>query len=106
VGKKELKSKIVEMGYSIEALEDEIESLEGSYEDQHQIIAQQYKRIQELVKEIEAIQPQPKYTWKDWCFSGTVDLLPLEDWKRFRLDNSWSYKQLCIGPIRIDCYLA
>lgn len=87
---KELRDRLNEYSYDLEAADKEIGRLKAR-----------------LALHNEAISPRPRpsYSLRDWCVSATLDLLPFSDWKRLSLDNSWSAKQVAIGPIRIDCYI-
>lgn len=95
-------------------LNEMVEELQSSVNELEWMNRKKQERIVELITENDRLTlayepytpPRPKVSFNDWCVSATVDLFPISDWKRLGWDNSWSYKQLVVGPIRVDIYLS
>jgi hypothetical protein len=110
----QMSKKVKELLVLHETLEAENDALANKINDLHIRIDRKQARIEELIGEVDRLSlkyepyhpPKFKFKFKEWCLSIVLDLKPLSDWWRFNWSNSASYKQICIGPLRLDLYVS
>lgn len=114
------KEKFTEMGYTIEALKDEVDFLVSQEKELNRILDKKQARIEQLIDENDQLNmasvPVPQ-TVKDIFDKASsykthkvgalsLDFWPPSDWFRISL-HRWSPGkafQLCLGPLRFDWF--